>query len=256
MRFGGAQDGNIVHFKIKRKTVLKKLMEAYCQRQSLQLDQCVPPQAKPVRSTRPRDRSLPQSSWSAFSWQALTLTSSTTPMLDPFQLSVCDPLCPQQATNRADPQIPRKQPVPAQHISGSARGAQAADAMVVRRIRFLFDGARLRDNQTPGADPPPLRTAAYPTPQVPTHSSLRHIPNTARGTQQPAQKHARVAGVQASCSSSFLPRAPPHLEARSGNDASRSPQTRSTNQLGKRAAQTSLPPAAPLTLRVREAAAF
>lgn len=33
------QDGNIVHFKIKRKTVLKKLMEAYCQRQSLQLDQ-------------------------------------------------------------------------------------------------------------------------------------------------------------------------------------------------------------------------
>ena len=38
MRFG-AQDGNIVHFKIKRKTALKKLMEAYCQRQSLQLDQ-------------------------------------------------------------------------------------------------------------------------------------------------------------------------------------------------------------------------
>ena len=33
------QDGNIVHFKIKRKTQLKKLMEAYCNRQSLQMDQ-------------------------------------------------------------------------------------------------------------------------------------------------------------------------------------------------------------------------
>ncbi len=33
------QDGNIVHFKIKRKTALKRLMEAYCQRQSLQMDQ-------------------------------------------------------------------------------------------------------------------------------------------------------------------------------------------------------------------------
>jgi small ubiquitin-related modifier len=33
------QDGAVVHFKIKRKTALKKLMEAYCQRQSLQLDQ-------------------------------------------------------------------------------------------------------------------------------------------------------------------------------------------------------------------------
>mmetsp|Transcript_5040 Transcript_5040/g.12173 ORF Transcript_5040/g.12173 Transcript_5040/m.12173 type:complete len:96 (-) Transcript_5040:85-372(-) len=33
------QDGNIVHFKIKRKTQLKKLMEAYCSRQSLQFDQ-------------------------------------------------------------------------------------------------------------------------------------------------------------------------------------------------------------------------
>jgi hypothetical protein len=28
-----------VHFKIKRKTALKRLMEAYCQRQSLQIDQ-------------------------------------------------------------------------------------------------------------------------------------------------------------------------------------------------------------------------
>jgi hypothetical protein len=57
--FLAPQDGNIVHFKIKRKvrilgffplflrmlnlsdlqTPLKKLMEAYCQRQSLQLDQ-------------------------------------------------------------------------------------------------------------------------------------------------------------------------------------------------------------------------
>mmetsp|Transcript_100166 Transcript_100166/g.146230 ORF Transcript_100166/g.146230 Transcript_100166/m.146230 type:complete len:98 (+) Transcript_100166:160-453(+) len=33
------QDGNIVHFKIKKKTQLKKLMEAYCARQSLQMDQ-------------------------------------------------------------------------------------------------------------------------------------------------------------------------------------------------------------------------
>jgi len=33
------QDGNIVHFKIKRKTQLKKLMEAYCARQSLQMEQ-------------------------------------------------------------------------------------------------------------------------------------------------------------------------------------------------------------------------
>mmetsp|Transcript_39707 Transcript_39707/g.61977 ORF Transcript_39707/g.61977 Transcript_39707/m.61977 type:complete len:105 (+) Transcript_39707:57-371(+) len=33
------QDGNIVHFKIKRKTNLKKLMDAYCSRQSLQADQ-------------------------------------------------------------------------------------------------------------------------------------------------------------------------------------------------------------------------
>eukprot|EP00960_Hanusia_phi_P052847 761694-Hanusia_phi.AAC.2 len=33
------QDGNVVHFKIKRKTPLKKLMEAYCSRQSLQMDQ-------------------------------------------------------------------------------------------------------------------------------------------------------------------------------------------------------------------------
>ena len=33
------QDGNIVHFKIKKKTQLKKLMEAYCARQSLHMDQ-------------------------------------------------------------------------------------------------------------------------------------------------------------------------------------------------------------------------
>eukprot|EP00802_Teleaulax_amphioxeia_P030026 Tamp_32378.p1 GENE.Tamp_32378~~Tamp_32378.p1 ORF type:complete len:100 (+),score=35.96 Tamp_32378:150-449(+) len=33
------QDGNIVHFKIKKKTQLKKLMEAYCARQSLRMDQ-------------------------------------------------------------------------------------------------------------------------------------------------------------------------------------------------------------------------
>ena len=31
--------GNIVHFKIKRDTQLKKIMEAYCHRQSLQMDQ-------------------------------------------------------------------------------------------------------------------------------------------------------------------------------------------------------------------------
>jgi len=36
---GFLQDGNIVHFKIKKKTQLKKLMEAYCARQSLQMDQ-------------------------------------------------------------------------------------------------------------------------------------------------------------------------------------------------------------------------
>ena len=33
------QDGNIVHFKIKKKTQLKKLMEMYCARQSLQMEQ-------------------------------------------------------------------------------------------------------------------------------------------------------------------------------------------------------------------------
>ena len=33
------QDGNIVHFKMKKKTQLKKLMEAYCARQSLQMEQ-------------------------------------------------------------------------------------------------------------------------------------------------------------------------------------------------------------------------
>ena len=33
------QDGNVVHFKIKRTTTLNKLMEAYCQRESLQRDQ-------------------------------------------------------------------------------------------------------------------------------------------------------------------------------------------------------------------------
>ncbi|KAJ1485580.1 ubiquitin-related domain-containing protein, partial [Baffinella frigidus] len=33
------QDGNIVHFKMKRTTALKKLMEAYCFRQSLPMDQ-------------------------------------------------------------------------------------------------------------------------------------------------------------------------------------------------------------------------
>jgi len=33
------QDGNVVHFKMKKKTALKKLMEAYCARQSLQMDQ-------------------------------------------------------------------------------------------------------------------------------------------------------------------------------------------------------------------------
>ena len=33
------QDGIYVHFKIKKKTQLKKLMEAYCARQSLQMDQ-------------------------------------------------------------------------------------------------------------------------------------------------------------------------------------------------------------------------
>ena len=38
-RYRCAQDGNIVHFKIKKKTQLKKLMEAYCARQSLQMDQ-------------------------------------------------------------------------------------------------------------------------------------------------------------------------------------------------------------------------
>ena len=36
---GSLQDGNIVHFKMKKKTKLKKLMEAYCARQSLQMDQ-------------------------------------------------------------------------------------------------------------------------------------------------------------------------------------------------------------------------
>ena len=36
---GSLQDGNIVYFKIKKKTELKKLMEAYCARQSLQMDQ-------------------------------------------------------------------------------------------------------------------------------------------------------------------------------------------------------------------------
>jgi len=39
---GFLQDGNIVHFvhfKMKKKTQLKKLMEAYCARQSLQMDQ-------------------------------------------------------------------------------------------------------------------------------------------------------------------------------------------------------------------------
>jgi len=36
---GSLQDGNIVHFKIKKKTQLRKLMEAYCARQSLQMDQ-------------------------------------------------------------------------------------------------------------------------------------------------------------------------------------------------------------------------
>jgi small ubiquitin-related modifier len=35
----GLQDGGIVHFKIKKKTQLKKLMEAYCARQSLQMEQ-------------------------------------------------------------------------------------------------------------------------------------------------------------------------------------------------------------------------
>ena len=39
LTFSVVQDGNIVHFKIKRKTQLKKLMEAYCNRQSLQMDQ-------------------------------------------------------------------------------------------------------------------------------------------------------------------------------------------------------------------------
>ena len=33
------QDGWIVHFKMKRKTQLKKLMETYCNHQSLQMDQ-------------------------------------------------------------------------------------------------------------------------------------------------------------------------------------------------------------------------
>ena len=36
---GSLQDGNIMHFKINKKTQLMKLMEAYCARQSLQMEQ-------------------------------------------------------------------------------------------------------------------------------------------------------------------------------------------------------------------------
>lgn len=32
------QDGTVVHFKIKRNTQLKKLMQAYCDRQGLQMN--------------------------------------------------------------------------------------------------------------------------------------------------------------------------------------------------------------------------
>jgi len=35
-----AQDGTEIYFKIKRTTQLKKLMEAYCQRQGLTMNQC------------------------------------------------------------------------------------------------------------------------------------------------------------------------------------------------------------------------
>ena len=35
-----AQDGTEIHFKIKRTTNLKKLMDAYCSRQGIQASQC------------------------------------------------------------------------------------------------------------------------------------------------------------------------------------------------------------------------
>ena len=35
-----AQDGSEIFFKIKRSTQLKKLMDAYCQRQGLSSNQC------------------------------------------------------------------------------------------------------------------------------------------------------------------------------------------------------------------------
>ncbi len=38
-RNSGKQDGDIVYFKMKRQTELKKLMEAYCRRKGLQMDQ-------------------------------------------------------------------------------------------------------------------------------------------------------------------------------------------------------------------------
>ena len=127
---------------------------------------------KPVRSTRTICRSLPRVPGSRFRGKRCLCRL-------PHHCDARSCLCPPKA------------------ISGSMRGAQMADSAVVRRIRFLFDGQRLRDVQTPGAQPPPLRALTYLAhPDTGSHPLISSTsPSNARGTQQSARKRSRVAGT-------------------------------------------------------------